>query len=56
MPRTDVVAAVSAAVWETGLDHGVLRAAGLPHPTKITVADSSRAGSMMGTTSVQTIS
>ena len=55
MPRTDVVAAVSAAVGETGLDHGVLKAAGLPHPAQVTVADSFRAGAMMRTAPVQTV-
>ena len=55
MPRTDVVAAVSAAVWETGLDHGVLRAAGLPHPAQVTEADSLRAGAMMWAAPVQTV-
>ena len=55
MPRTDVVAAVSAAVGEAGLDHGVLKAAGLPHPAQVTVADSLRAGAVMGTAPVQTV-
>lgn len=55
MLRTDVVAAVSAAVGDTGLDHGVLKAAGLPHPAEVTVADSLRAGAVMRAASVQTV-
>ena len=40
MSRTDIVAAVSTAVWEAGLEHGVLIAAGLPHPAQVTVTHS----------------
>ena len=55
MPRADVVAAVSAAVGETGLDHRVLIATGLPHPAQVTVADSLRAGAVMRAAPVQTV-
>ncbi len=55
MSRTDIVAAVSTAVWETGLDHRVLIAAGLPHPAQVTVADTLRARAMMRAAAVQTV-
>ena len=55
MSRTDIVAAVSTAVRETGLDHRVLIAAGLPHPAQVTVADTLRARAMMRAAAVQTV-
>ena len=55
MSRTDIVAAVSTAVWETGLDHRVLIATGLPHPAQVTVADALRARAMMRAAAVQTV-
>ena len=55
MSRTDIVAAVSTAVGETGLDHRVLIATGLPHPAQVTVADTLRARAMMRAAAVQTV-
>lgn len=55
MSRTDIVATVSTAVGETGLDHRVLIATGLPHPAQVTVADTLRARAMMRAAAVQTV-
>ena len=55
MSRNDVVAAASAAVRETGLDHGVLVAAALPHPPEVAVADTFRTRAVPRAAPVQTV-
>ena len=55
MSRNDVVAAASAAVRETGLDHGVLVTAALPHPPEVAVADTFRTRAVPRAAPVQTV-
>ena len=55
MSHTDIIAAVTTAVGDTGLDHRVLVATGLTHPAQVTVTDALRAGAMMRTAPVQTV-
>ena len=56
MSCIDIEAAMVAAVRKTRFDHSVLVAAGLSHPPEVTVADPIRAGSMVRTTPIQTVS